>query len=89
MTHDSVLLVRVNLSEQSGLFFASSPDVAGLNICGKTMEQTCASAVKAIKMLFKHNRGLDVQVMPATEDDDNFPVITGKCEQFAVQRLAA
>ena len=89
MTRDSVLLIRVKIQEQGKYIFVTSPDVTGLNICGTSIEQACESAVKAIKILFEKNRGMKVDVIPATADDQNFPQMTGRCEQFAVQRLAA
>jgi hypothetical protein len=84
MTQDAALIIRVNLRKDAGYFYADSPDLLGLHICGKTAEQTCETVMKAVKALFKHNRGMDVEVLPATTSDQNFPRISGPCEQFAV-----
>ena len=89
MTLDSALIIRVNIKEEPGFFYADSQDLPGLHVCGKSPEQICATVIKAVKALFKHNRNMDVEVIPATVDKDNFPRMTGPCEQFVVQRLAA
>ena len=89
MTRDSALIIRVSIQEEPGFFYADSPDLPGLHVCGKTQEQTCTTVIKAIKALFKHNRNMNVIVIPATQDEDNFPQLSGLCEQFVVQRLAA
>ena len=88
MTH-SALIIRVNVKEEPGFFYADSPDLPGLHVCGKTEEQTCTTVIKAIKALFKHNRKMDVEVVPATKNEESFPNLTWPCEQFVVQRLAA
>lgn len=84
MTQDSAFIIRVNLRRESDMFYADSPDLLGLHICGPTAEQTCQSVMKAVKALFKHNRGMDVEVLVATNSEQNFPRHTGPCEQFAV-----
>lgn len=89
MTHDAALIIRVNLREDSGYYYADSPDLLGLHICGKTPEQTCETMMKAVKALFKYNRKMDVEVVPATTNEESFPRLTGVCDQFVVQRLAA
>jgi hypothetical protein len=86
MTHDSALIIRVKVTEDSGIYYADSPDLLGLHICGHSYEQTCKTVIKAVKALFKHNRKMDVEVIPATNDVKNFPRITGECEQYVVQR---
>lgn len=60
----SAVMVKVDIQETAGMFYASSADVQGLHVCGETAEQACESTVKAIKFLFKHNHGLDVSVVP-------------------------
>jgi len=84
MTHDAAWIIRVNLRREADMFYADSPDLMGLHICGKTAEQTCETVMKAVKALFKHNRNMDVEVLPATTSGENFPRISGPCEQFAV-----
>jgi hypothetical protein len=42
-----------------------------------------------VKALFKHNRNMDVEVVPATDDSESFPEIRGLCERFVVQRARA
>jgi len=89
MTLDSALIIRVNIQESHGIFYADSPDLLGLHICGDTQEKTCSTVIRAVKALFKHNRQMDVEVIPATEDQNSFPRMTGPCQQFVVHRAAA
>lgn len=84
MTQDAALIIRVSLRREGDLFYAHSTDVPGLHICGPTAEQTCSTVIKAVKALFKHNRNMDVEVLPTTTDTEQFPRVTGPCEQFAV-----
>lgn len=83
------LIIRVNVKEEAGYWYANSPDLLGLHICGRSAEQACSSALKAVKALFKHNRGLDVDVMPATEEQDSFPRLKGPVDRFVVQPMHA
>ena len=71
MTQDSALIIRVNLRKESGMFYADSSDLLGLHVCGTTPEKTCQTVIKAVKALFKHNRNMDVDVVPATSDQDS------------------
>ena len=89
MTQDAALIIRVNLKNEASMFYADSPDLLGLHICGPTAEQTCETVIKAVKALFKHNRGLNVNVIPVTTDTASFPKLAGPCGQFVVQRMAA
>ena len=89
MNHDAALIINVDIREESGVYFADSRDLPGLHICGRTAQQTCATVIKAVKALFKHNRNMDVEVVPATDDSESFPEIQGLCERFVVQRARA
>ena len=89
MTHDSALIIRIDFRQEAEYFYAESPDLLGLHICGISAEQTCLTMIKAVKALFKHNRNMDVEVLPATTDGERFPELTGPCEQFVVHRLTA
>ena len=86
MGDESALIVAIRVQELEGFFYAASPDVPGLHVCGETAEQTLASARLAVQKLFKQNRDLDVFVMPASEDADSFPRVVGPVDKFIVQR---
>jgi hypothetical protein len=89
MTQDSALIIRIKVEQEGNMIYVSSQDLHGLHICGPTVEQTYQSLVKAVIALFKYNRKMDVEVIPATTDGKSFPQIIGLCEQLVVQRLAA
>ena len=85
----NALMVKVDIRSEDGAFYATSPNVAGLHVYGETQEQACESAIKAVRALFKYNRGLDVDVAPVTADVQAFPAVS-RCDGFVVQhRMAA
>lgn len=86
MTNDSALIIQVNMKEEMGYCYADSPDLVGLHICGKTPEQTLSAVITAVKALFKHNRKMNVEVVPATTDNESFPRLSGPVRKFVVQR---
>jgi hypothetical protein len=65
MENDSALIVKIEVQEVGEHFYASSQDVPGLHVCGGTREQAYESAMAALPFLFKHNRGLNVRIVPA------------------------
>lgn len=88
MTQDAALIIKVNVTHEHGLFYAESPDLLGLHICGETPEQLCATVVKAVKALFKYNRQMDVDVIPATSKGSDFPGALLDCDHLVVQLAA-
>lgn len=90
MTQDAALLIRVHVREDAEHFYAASADLPGLHICGASREDLCASTIKAVKALFKYNRGMDVEVTPVAVDADSFPRMPMACvgDQFVIQRMA-
>lgn len=86
---DLAHVVKIAIHGDSGQgYYAHSADIPGLHVCGESLELTCGRIVKAIKAIFKHSRGMDVDVRPATLGlDDGAP--QEKCDHFVVQRLAA
>jgi hypothetical protein len=85
MTGNAAIIVRVTMRESPEFWYATSPDLPGLHVCGETHEQVCGAIVKGVKALFKHNRKMDVEVLPITSSDD-FPKISGPVQEFAVHR---
>lgn len=45
----------------------TSPDVPGLHLFGATREEAAADLVPMIQALFRANRGLEVEVIPAAD----------------------
>ena len=88
MTNDAATVIRVKLSDEAGVWHASSNDLAGLHVCGLTVEVTCQRVLKAIKAIYKHGRGMDVEVIPATTPDE-FPILTKPCDHVVVRRIHA
>ena len=86
MGDESALILSIRVQKLDDYFYAASPDVPGLHVCGSTVEQALESARHAVKALFKQNRGIDVEVKPASSDADRFPRITGAVDLFVVQR---
>jgi predicted RNase H-like HicB family nuclease len=82
MTANSALLIKVEVRNEDGLFYASSVDLPGLHVCGETEDQTCESVIEAAQALLKFNRGMDVRVIPATTDLNEFPTTSHHCSQF-------
>lgn len=82
VTQAQALMVEVDIQKVGEQFYASSQDVPGLTVCGDTREQACESAVAAMKYLFKRNRGVDVEIMPAAEDFGSFSDPVESCDRF-------
>lgn len=89
MTQDTAMIVSLQVRRQGEMFFVTSPNLVGLNVCGKSVEETYQSVVKVVKALFWHNRGFEVEVWPATTDGKEFPEMMHLCDQIVVQRKAA
>ena len=62
MTDQTIETVRIKIEEREGCVYVSSDDVPGLWLWGKDSDQVLNNVVPAIKVLYKHNRGIDVEV---------------------------
>lgn len=68
MTSSSPLaIVTVMIERRDGYIFAHSDDVPGLDLCSQNEESIAKNILAGIKLLFKLNRGLNVEVMPVTD----------------------
>ena len=85
MREEVAAIVAINVQEVDGYFYAASPDVPGLHVCGQTLEEMMDSAMLAVKELFKVNRKMDVRVAPVA-DMASFPDVTGPVDRLVVQR---
>jgi predicted RNase H-like HicB family nuclease len=89
MAHDAAMIVRITVRSEGDYFYAASQDLPGLHVCGSTEEEVCSSALAAVKALFKHNRNMDVRVVPLTDDIDTLECDPGVFSGVVVQRSNA
>ena len=89
MTQDSLMVVHLQVNRQGDTFYVTSPNLPGLNVCGQGVEATYQSVVKVVKALYRHNKGFEVEVWPATTDDKDFPEMMNLCHEVVVRRKAA
>jgi hypothetical protein len=82
MTQAQALVVEIEFQHVGDFVYASSRDVPGLHVCGGNRDEACESAVSAIKYLFKHNRGMKVDVRPAADDFESFAQPMQNCDRF-------
>lgn len=54
--------VRIKIEHRAGSIYVSSDDVPGLWLWGKDPDQVLNNVAPAIKALYKHNRGIEVEV---------------------------
>jgi hypothetical protein len=62
MTDQTIETVRIKIEERERCVYVSSDDVPGLWLWGKDQNRVFNSITPAIKALYKHNRGIDVEV---------------------------
>ena len=57
-------LVQVVSELKNGYWVVTSKDMPGLLLCGKTLKELMQDIPAAIKLLFKHNYDMDIEVVP-------------------------
>ena len=57
--------VRIKIEHRVGGVYISSTDVPGLWLWGEDVEQVFKNIIPAIRVLYKYNRNLDVEVKEA------------------------
>lgn len=72
MTAESALVINVQITKEDDIYYASSADLPGLHVCGYSEDQTCNSVIKAVAELLRRNRGMNVRVIPATNNLEEF-----------------
>lgn len=82
MTANSALVINVDITKEGNFYYASSADLAGLHVCGESPDQACDLAMEAAVILLKCNRGMNVRILPATTDINEFPHLAHHCNQF-------
>ena len=62
-----IATIAVFVRQDSGALVATSPDLKGLNVWGKDEAELCDRIVQGIKVLFRLDRGMTVDVRIAAE----------------------
>ena len=62
-----VSVIEICIEDKGSHLYASSKDVPGLYLAGQTPEELLEKIIPAVKLLFKLNRDIDVEVLPAIE----------------------
>ncbi len=62
MAEQSMETVRIKIEHRAGSIYVSSDDVPGLWLWGKDPDQVLNNVAPAIKALYKHNHGIEVEV---------------------------
>jgi len=88
MLGDSVFVLKIDIQAREGYFYAVSPDLPGLHVCGETADTVRSSVLIAVKTLFKRNKKLDVVVRPVAPNIDVFPSSSSRFDRVAVQSLS-
>jgi len=76
---DSVT-IHVSFSQHDGGYMATSKNCRGLFVSHSTISKVLESVPRAIKLLFKAERGLDVEVKEATKPEVVLAPIPGGLE---------
>lgn len=58
---DKIAFIGVHITAQEGMFMASSPDLPGLFVCGKSVQDVKADVGPMIERLYKLNQGIEVR----------------------------
>ena len=70
---DKVAFICVNVAQRDGLFVATSPDLAGLYLIGKSPDAVKADVAPMIEQLYSLNHGIKVRADQAV-DAESFSV---------------
>lgn len=62
-----IATIVVHVRQDAGAFVGTSPDLKGLNVWGRTEAELCDRIVQGIKVLFRLDRNMDVDVSVAAE----------------------
>lgn len=84
MEDRGVFIVRVDVQERPGYFYAVSQDLPGLRVCGQTLDETKESVFRGIKALFLHNQQMDVAIYPVSDSIAQFPAHSHNINRLAV-----
>lgn len=60
-----ITVLCIKFAESDGLVYASSPDLPGLHLCGKSKKAVLADLPEMVKALYRMNNSIEVDVEPA------------------------
>lgn len=60
-----ITVISIKLTESDGLVHASSPDLPGLHLCGKTKKAVLTDLPGMVKALYRLNHSIEVDVESA------------------------
>jgi len=90
MTKDrAITVLEVKFTERDGIVYASSVDLPGLHICGKSRKDVSTDLPIMIKTLYRLNNGIEVDVEPALAPDFKKPANKPSAISNWVRFLAA
>ena len=80
-------VVWVRLGREDDFYFAWSPDVPGLHLCGTDRDALIQDIPAALAFLFRENSGVSVSVQPYAPVTE-FPRPSETDDRFVVQMVA-
>ena len=87
---EKVAFICVEVAQRDGLYFATSPDLSGLYVVGKTIEAVKADVGPMIEQIYQLNRGIKVRVDRAV-DAESFdePTVPSEHLRYYAAKLPA
>lgn len=62
-----VTVIELRFAMREGFLHVTSEQVPGLHLCSDDFQAVIDDVIPAVKALFHYNRGVDVEVLPATD----------------------
>lgn len=64
---EKIAFISVEITQREGAFFACSPDLPGLNLCGKSLQDVKDDVGPMIERLYSMTRGIKVRAARAVD----------------------
>jgi len=85
----AVTVLEVKFTERDGIVYASSVDMPGLHVCGKSRKAVNADVPNMIKTLYRLNHGIEVDVEPSFDPEFKKPTNKPTAVSNWIRLLAA
>lgn len=86
---EKVAFICVNVAHREGLFVATSPDLAGLYLVGKSVDDVKADVAPMIEHLYQLNHGIKVRADRAVDADSfSIPEVHAEHLRYYAAKLA-
>lgn len=86
---EKVAFICVNVAQREGIFFATSPDLSGLYLVGKSLDAVKADVAPMIEQLYELNHGIKVSADRAVDADSfNVPEMAAEHLRYYAAKLA-